>query len=438
VHARAPDYRSTQRIDPDSQRIISFRVRVVHGPDDGAACASDGEELTIGTDESCHLRLSDPSVSRHHCALIVTQQGIEMRDLGSTNGTLLAGYQVSTAVLTSGAVIGVGQSLLELEVTNESLARPTSEATSFGAVLGVSPAMRNIFAVLGRVAPSDATVLLEGETGTGKTALAEAIHERSLRASGPFVVIECGAIPPSLIESELFGHERGAFTGANGSRIGMFEAGAGGTVFLDEIGELPVELQPKLLRVLESRRIRRLGGAEVIPTDVRIVAATNVDLRRAVNRGTFRPDLWYRLNTFRLVLPPLRERREDIPMLVSAFYRDVAKDPNSDPPADLVMRLHRGEWPGNARELRSAVERAALTREVPGWYGEWTADRDEDDGALPFRAAKLRATARWEREYLERLIRSHAGNISAAARAARMDRNYLRQRLQHFKIPTAS
>ncbi len=428
------DHGSTQRLDPRQHSIARFRVHVVHGPDLGFACTSEGEEMTVGTDKSCDLQLSDPSVSRHHCAIAVRPEGIQIRDLDSTNGTLLTGYRISSAYLTSGAIIGVGQSLLELEVTDESIARPMSEAHNFGAVLGTSPAMRSVFAIVERVAPSEATILIEGETGTGKTALAEAIHNDSPRAARPFVVVDCAAIPPSLAESELFGHERGAFTGAADTRVGLFEAANGGTVFLDEIGELPSELQPKLLRVLENRGVRRLGSHTPIPIDVRIIAASNRDLRRAVNKGTFRSDLWYRLNTVRVVLPPLRERREDIPLLVAAFFREVSRNPEASPPPDLVSRLQRGEWPGNVRELRSAVERAVITQEVGAWSDHGMYLEDELRSDLPFRVAKLRATERWERSYLERLILAHDGNVSAAARTARMDRNYLRQRLQHYGI----
>jgi len=220
--------------------------------------------------------------------------------------------------------------------------------------------MRRVFALLERVAGSDATILIEGETGTGKSVLAEAIHEASPRAQRPFVVVDCGALPHHLLESELFGHERGAFTGAVSTRIGLFESADGGTVLLDEIGELPLDLQPKLLRALERRVIRRVGSSRETPIDVRLIAATHRDLRCAVNQKTFRSDLWYRLNTVRVVVPPLRERRDDIVMLVAEIYRELSGDPAATPPAEVVRMLMRGMWHGNVRELRSAVERSLI------------------------------------------------------------------------------
>ena len=209
-------------------------------------------------------------------------------------------------------------------------------------------------------------MLIEGETGTGKSLLAEAVHQQSRRAAGPFVVVDCGAIPATLIESELFGHEKGAFTGATQARVGHFEAAGGGTIFLDEIGELPLELQPKLLRVLEERVVRRVGGRDPLRVDVRVIAATNRDLRQEVNRGTFRPDLWYRLGTVKLAIPPLRERPEDIPRLVERFWGGLTGQPGAAPPRELLERFMRHPWPGNVRELRSAVERALLFGDADG------------------------------------------------------------------------
>jgi transcriptional regulator with GAF, ATPase, and Fis domain len=254
------------------------------------------------------------------------------------------------------------------------------------------------------------------------------------------VVVDCGAIPPTLIESELFGHEKGAFTGAERTRVGAFEAAHGGTLLLDEVGELPLEMQPKLLRALEDRVVKRVGTTSTIPVDVRVIAATNRDLRLAVNRGAFRPDLLYRLNTVRLRIPPLRDRRDDIPLYVEHFYEQFTRGAGAAP-AELISSCLQQEWPGNVRELRSAVERAVLMGDASSW-SELTepslplgAPPDVFDPLLSFRVAKERAVARWERWYVNELY-SHAGrNLSKAARGARMDRAHLRELLRRYRMP---
>jgi DNA-binding NtrC family response regulator len=271
--------------------------------------------------------------------------------------------------------------------------------------------------------------------------LASAVHQKSRRSSGPFVVVDCSAIPPTLVESELFGHVKGAFTGAHESRAGSFEAAAGGTVFLDEIGELPLEMQPKLLRALEERTVKRIGSTATVPLDLRIIAATTRDLTRDVERGTFRADLFYRLNGLRIRVPPLRERREDIPLLIAHFYEQVASKPGARPPSELVQSLLHQAWPGNVRELRSAVERSVLLtdNEVAQLYVEPTERRVPDFGApLPFRTAKARVMASWESDYLKSLIALTKGNVSAAARLARMDRNHLRELLLKHNVVCSS
>jgi two-component system response regulator GlrR len=297
-----------------------------------------------------------------------------------------------------------------------------------------------VFALLEKVAPTEATVLLEGETGTGKELFAEAIRQGSPRARGPFVIIDCGTIPANLIESELFGHMRGSFTGATADRAGAFEAADGGTLFLDELGELPLDMQPKLLRALENRTIKRIGSTQQTKIDVRVIAATNRDLRAEVNRGNFRADLYYRLNVVRVKIPPLRERREDIALLVSHFYGQLAGEDDASPPAELINELARHSWPGNVRELRSAVQRAVLLGNaqwrdltdpgvVPALEGAF-----DHDYTIPFRIAKERAVASWEKGYVAGLVRDNLGNLSRAARAVRMDRNHLRELLRKYGI----
>jgi DNA-binding NtrC family response regulator len=414
------------------------RVVVTDGPGKGTSAAAKGAELAIGADASNQLVLADPTVSRHHCVIVMSQRGAQLRDLDSTNGTFLAGHRVESGWLEHGSQLRVGVTTLRFELTAEEVHEPLSDEDRFGRALGRSAAMRRVFALLPRVAAAESTVLLEGETGTGKSLLAEAVHLESARAKGPFLVLDCGAIPPSLIESELFGHEKGAFTGAVATREGIFEAARGGTVFLDEIGELPLDMQPKLLRALEDRVVKRVGGSQPIKLDVRLIAATNKDLRQEVNRGRFRSDLYYRLDVVRLRLPPLRERRDDIALLVETFYEQFAGE-GQKPPADLVATLSQHDWPGNVRELRGAVERAVLMGDPEVW-SSITADApaqagapEEFDASLSFRAAKERATMRWERWYVTELVKRHGGNLSAAARAARMDRTHLRELLRRYK-----
>ncbi len=411
---------ATRRMTRDRLEIVRFRLRVIAGPDAPLMIDSEAGDLTIGTEQSQFLRLSDPCVSRHHCVIRVSDDGLVCDDLESTNGTFVSGHRIKSAVLAPGDTITVGETELAVELLDETVSEPLSRADRFGRVLGRSCEMRRMFALLERVASSNATIMIEGETGTGKSLLAEAIHEASPRAGRPFVVIDCGALPPGLLESELFGHERGAFTGAVEARMGLFESANGGTILLDEIGELPLDLQPKLLRTLERRVIRRVGAHREIPVDVRLIAATHRDLRCAVNQKTFRSDLWYRLNTVRVVVPPLRERRDDIAMLVAEFYRDLVGDPNAAPSTELVRTMTRGVWRGNVRELRSAVERSLV--------GAPVIERDpslESHMELPFKAAKNLATTDWEKRYLSELLPAHDGNVSRAARAAKMNRSHL-------------
>jgi two-component system, NtrC family, response regulator GlrR len=424
--------------DAREMRFPRYRLTVIDGPDRDRTFDGGGSELAIGTAPANAVILGDTAVSRHHIAITPTPRGHQVRDLGSTNGTLINGVLIERAYLAPGQVIAIGQSRLRFDPLGGEERAPLSSDARWGRALGASEAMRRLFAVLPRLADSDATILLEGETGTGKGLLAEAVHEASPRARGPFVVLDCGAIPPTLIESELFGHEKGAFTGAAAARIGGFEAAHGGTVFLDEIGELPLDMQPKLLRAIEDRVVKRVGGNEPVRLDIRIVAATNRDLRAEINQGRFRSDLYYRLNTFRLRIPPLRERRDDIVLLVAHFYRQLSPG-GEPPPAELLTELARHDWPGNVRELRAAVERAVLLDDPAVWRalsGDApvpAGDHRFADGTS-FRAAKERAVAAWERAYVHDLIARHDGNLSRAARAVRMDRNHLRELLRRHQI----
>jgi two-component system response regulator GlrR len=410
-----------------------FRVRVVAGPDVGAEQSADTTELSIGSAEECSLRLTDRSVSRHHCAIGAGSGGYALRDLASRNGTWVGACRIETVYLEPGATFSVGESQLVFEILNEQEEIPLASTTRFGRLLGTSPAMRHLFALAERVAPSESTVLLEAETGTGKGLLAEAIHQASARAKGPFVVVDCSSIAPTLIESELFGHEKGAFTGAHSARAGSFEAARGGTLFLDEIGELPLDMQPKLLRALEERVIRRVGSTQEVKLDLRLVAATNRDLRREVNAGRFRADLYYRLHIVKLTLPPLRERSEDIPDLVAHFWAQIAGEGAGPPASDMVLHFAQQPWPGNVRELRAAVERAVLLGPLAA--PPPAAPKSSTSEALDkFQPSKERVIAAWEREYLQALMTEFAGNVSRAARFADMDRGHLRVLLKKYGL----
>ena len=323
-----------------------------------------GETTRIGKAPDNDLVLPDDTVSRHHCELVRTDAGVRVKDLGSTNGTKVQGARITEAVVQPGTVLKVGEVEVALRPAVRNVEVLPSDKTWFGAAIGKSLAMRTIFGVLERIAKTDATVLLEGETGTGKDVLARAIWTESSRPQGPFIVVDCGAVSYSLIESELFGHERGAFTGAVAARQGAFEMAEGGTVFLDEIGELPLDVQPKMLRVLETKEFRRVGGNRTVKSNVRLVAATKRNLLREVQAGKFREDLYFRLAVVPITVPSLRARRDDIPMLVEHILK--ASGGGLEVTDETMQGLVAHDWPGNVRELRNVLGRCHL----PGGYAQ--------------------------------------------------------------------
>jgi len=421
----------------DETLVTAVRLAVISGQDRGAVADLAGERLVIGTQEGAGLRLRDETVSRFHCEIARQDGRLLLRDLGSLNGTLVDGVPVLVAYVRPGSLVTVGATVVRVELGPAPVALRHSPRTRFGGLVGHSIAMRRVFDQLERAAQSDATVLLLGETGTGKEATAEAIHEAGRRREGPFVTVDCGAIPAELLESELFGHERGSFTGALRAREGSFRAAAGGTVFLDEIGELPLDLQPKLLRVLERRTVKPVGAEGHIPVDLRVIAATHQDLRAQVNAGRFRGDLYYRLAVVEIHLPSLRERPEDVPLLIEHLLDDMpgaAADKARLLAPSWVAGLARHAWPGNVRELRNVLERAlalgaAAATPVPAAaaVSEPTsaAPAPAVDLSQPFRPARDAWSAIFEKAYLTALLDAHGGNIRAAARAAMIDRVYL-------------
>ena len=418
--------RATLLVRGDAVLIRQFEVSVVDGVDRGKRCTSSSDELSIGTAETSDLRLTDPAVSRHHLALRIDERGLALIDLGSRNGTLVGDLEVVRGYVVSGARIRVGQTTLVVEILDRDVVQPISAADRSGPILGASPAMRRLYPLIEQCSRAASTVLILGETGTGKELLAEAIHAGSPRAAGPFAVVACSALSHDLAESELFGHEQGAFTGAMTARAGAFEAAHGGTVFLDEIGELPLALQPLLLRVLENRTVRRLGSNDQRPVDVRVIAASHRDLRELVNARRFRLDLYYRLCVLRIAVPPLRERPGDVALLAAQFWRALRRDPI---PQAFVEQLAGQSWPGNVRELRNAVERAAQL----GWTPQRVPVVAERES---FGQAKERALAAWERTWVEELLAAHGGNLSRAARAARMGRSHLREMARRHGVST--
>lgn len=472
--------------------IRKITLRVTNGQDAGREVVSDRPTIRLGADPLCDFVLSDPTVSRNHAEVRMRGGSYVLVDLNSTNGTFIDNERVAQHQLSDGQTFRLGRTELCLEVRTEKVAIRTTQRTQYDNIIGQSQALREIFSILDRVSPSELSVVIEGETGSGKELIARAIHDHSTRSDGPFVVFDCSAFPPSLLESELFGHEKGAFTGAVGRHVGVFERADGGTLFFDELGELDLEFQAKFLRVLETGQLRRVGGEKVIEVDVRMVSATNRNLKEMVQKKTFRSDLFYRLAQVRFLLPPLRDRVEDIPLLVEHFLEQQVEKTGRKPiiELDAVSALQKYDWPGNIRELRNAIEKAValstngvITAEYfehelasslyrspeddldddlsgliddddyspleevrrgskpatwldegPEWAAVQTRILDPDGDIIPFKDAKEDIIAGFEQKYIEVLLERTGNNISKASRKAGIDRRHFYRLLKKHDI----
>jgi len=434
VSSHRPDPATDIQVDPLSRAGLTVRrCPTVEWTDaSGAHEVTVEERLVVGSGEGVDVSVADSTVSRLHAELERRDDGLWIRDLGSTNGTFVAGVRIGLARAPDGAAVRMGATDLTVRYSPVAVPVDLWEESSFGPLIGRSVAMRELFARLSRVAATDSRVLVQGETGTGKELAARAIHEASSRASGPFVVVDCASLPQTLLETELFGHVRGAFTGAVAARVGSIEAAHGGTVFLDEVGELPPAMQPRVLRVLESRAVRRVGEASWRPVDVRFVSATHRNLRSMVNRGTFREDLYFRLAVVPITIPPLRARLEDIPLLVDRFLGDARTTTGAVGP-ELLRDLESRPWPGNVRELRNFVERAVAfgTEHAIALLDAPRTSPEVDPARLPIaydrplHEARQRLGELFEREYVRALKARHPGNMTAMAEHAGVDRAYL-------------
>ena len=464
-----PDYIPPTKIAYISGRPATLHLRkckLVRETEDGktAEYIFDQSVINMGAMEDNDLVLDDDTVSRYHCRITQTDNSYVIEDLSSTNGTFVNRVRIREAYLKPGCIVTVGKTDVRFQSLDERVDITPTKREAFGDIVGKSIRMREIFGILEKIATTDVTVIIEGETGTGKEVVAKTLHMFSPRANNPFIVFDCGAVPENLIESELFGHEKGSFTGAVMTRQGLFEMAQKGSIFLDELGELNLDLQPKLLRALEQREVRRVGSNKPIKVDVRVIAATNRTLEEEVKAGRFREDLFYRLSVVRIILPPLRERKEDIPLLVKHFLRNGSynKDPKGQMKVkgitrdalDCLMNYH---WPGNIRELVNVIERACSFADEEYVQPEDLPEhisgigivrrRIEPDAATlekskraatpsdkSFKDAKEEWVSSFERDYIASLLKKNNMNISHAAREADIDRKYFRKLMKKYEI----
>jgi two-component system response regulator GlrR len=417
---------STQETDGqvDSQAPQAVQIEAIHGAGKGVRHLMTAGVLLVGSDPRCDLVIADPRVSRRHCSFDLLGQAVRVRDLRSRNGTYYQGARIEEARVPVGGTIVIGHTTLRFSPEKEQLV--LSDRSELHGLVGRAPAMRRLFAILERLGPSDSTVVIRGETGSGKDGVARALHLLSRRAREPFVVFDSASVSHDLIESELFGHARGAFTSAGEARAGALECAGGGTLFLDEIGELPLDLQPKLLRAIENREFRRVGSTEVRRMNARLIAATHRDLEEEMRAGRFRADLFFRLAVTVVEVPALRHRPEDIPLLASRFARECTQGERTLDPSQLAA-LQCAPWPGNVRELRNSVERLFALGEA------------EERGAelrevTTFKAVRESMLQQFERDYLTTLLKRNGANVSAAARESGLSRSQFYRLLWHHGL----
>jgi len=416
-----------------------LQLRVESGADKGKILMVGLGSAVVGKGAECEHTLDDVSISRQHVSVDPVRGGVMVRDLESTNGTFVGKTRVQETMVPVGGTFRIGS--VHLRVFDEAL-RPIapSKRSAFGGLLGESPIMREVFALLERAAPADVTVLIEGPSGSGKGVAAQAIHDHSARATKPLVTFDCSTVSPDLLSSALMGHVKGAFTGAVQARAGAFVEADGGTLFLDEIGELPADCQAQLLGVLETTMVKPVGGDKARKVDVRVVAATNRNLFAMVEEKSFRLDLFHRLAVVHLRMPSLSQHLEDLPALIHSFYDARGVDPGPIEGGNLqLLRSH--SFDGNVRELRNILERS-LVLAAPGqhcfldlalWMGppqeQQAAATTTVDVEIPFKELKERAVTDLERAYLPLLLAHHSGNMSRAAKHAGLSRQHLRSLL---------
>ncbi len=440
-----------------ARQLRKAKLVVVEGPDKGTEFEISKNKTFVGRAAINDITLNDSSVSGTHFEIRAEENGFLLRDVGSTNGTHLGGCRVKEIWIAPDVSFSAGNSTFKIKSSEEFIEIPLSEDEHFQGVIGRSVAMREVFALLAKVAPSELTCMVEGDTGTGKERVARAVHDASRRSKKPYVVLDCSSIPKDLMESYVFGHEKGAFTGAVGQHKGAFEQADGGTLFMDEIGELDISLQPKLLRVLENREFKRVGGTQTNRADVRVIAATNRDLRQMVNEGTFREDLYFRLSVINIHLPSLAQRPDDIPLLVDTFIDQIiVKRPDLTRPrltAAALDLLLTYDWPGNVRELKNVVDRAVslatdniidrsdlqLRGAINPSLRSGAQSIGETEGSpvdlsVPYKDAKQIVVDKFEAAYLSVLMGKFKGNISRASRDTGLTRYHLRELLKKHDL----
>jgi DNA-binding NtrC family response regulator len=447
--------RPTENVDTGTHLIarpklatsVSFLLLVAEGPDKGRKFVLDSSSpsrLLTGKSASCQLCLTDPSVSRRHAAFDVVERRLRLTDLGSSNGTFVNGISIVEVYLDGGEFVRMGQTVFHVQQEDKGKEVTLSQRRTFGRVVGASEEMRRLYPLCERLAGSDVPVLIEGETGCGKEVLAESLHEMGPRASGPFIVFDCMSAPPTLLESALFGHEKGSFTGATNSRSGVFEQAHRGTLLIDEIGDLDISLQPKLLRAVQRMEVQRVGGSKPIKVDVRVMSATRRNLDEEVQAGRFRDDLFFRLNVARIELPPLRQRRGDVALLARHFWEMLGGKGRPIPQA-LMERLEAYSWPGNVRELYNTIARNLALGELagemigdgsrlsdgPAYTGEIVEHQDGTDFIdeivarhMPLPEARQQVMDEFERRYIDAALSTHGGNVTKAAAASGVGRRY--------------